>query len=82
MFYLIGEDFPGHDHINGFRFISAKSSSPYNFLFRVEIWVNFDTEQTELLNIFRNSFQEFIKVFEIKKLNISFKNNKWLIKCL
>ena len=62
-FYLVGEDFEGHERINGFRFISAKSSTNNNFLFRVEIWVNFDNEQTDSLTLFRNSFHEFIQVF-------------------
>lgn len=76
MFYLIGEKFEGHERINGFRFISAKSSTQSSFLFRVEIWVNFDKDQTEALTLFRQSFTDFIAEFEIKKLNISFKNNK------
>lgn len=62
--------------MNGIRFISAKSSTLNNFLFRVEIWVNFDNEKTEELHLIRNCFSNFIKDFEIKKLNISFKNNK------
>lgn len=49
MFYLIGENFQGHDRINGFRFVSAKSNISSTFFFRVEIWVNFDNQQTEYL---------------------------------
>jgi len=45
----MGEDFDHSERINGFRFISPKTSQSF---YRVEIWVNFDEDNTEVLKHF------------------------------
>lgn len=47
--YLLGEDFNFSEHINGFRFISPKNSQSF---YRVEIWVDFDKDNTQVLTHF------------------------------
>lgn len=50
VFHLMGENYQHSEHINGFRFTSPKNS---NIHYRVEIWVDFDSENTEVLKHFQ-----------------------------
>lgn len=76
VFFFLGEQFKDSSRINGIRFISAKPAFIDRIFYRVEIWVDFDEQQTEKVSDFRSSFLPFLQQYEIKNLNVFFKSNK------
>ena len=77
VFYFLGEDYKFSDTINGLRFISTKTNTFPKFLYRVEVWTNFNSTQTEKVEDFRTSlFDGFLTFYHIKNLKVSFKDNK------
>jgi hypothetical protein len=73
VFYLLGEDFNFSEHINGFRFISPKNSQSF---YRVEIWVDFDKENTEVLTHFQTLLTSLFQSLSFDSRSVRFLNNK------
>ena len=73
VFYLLGEDFNHSVHINGFRFISPKNSQSF---YRVEIWVDFDKENTEVLTHFQTLLTSLFQSLSFDSRSVRFLNNK------
>jgi hypothetical protein len=73
VFYLLGEDFNHSEHINGFRFISPKNSQSF---YRVEIWVDFDKENTEVLTHFQTLLTSLFQSLSFDSRSVRFLNNK------
>jgi hypothetical protein len=73
VFYLLGEDFDHSQHINGFRFISPKNAQAF---YRVEIWVDFDGENTEVLKHFEKLLTELFRNLNFDSKSVKFLNNK------
>jgi hypothetical protein len=73
VFYLLGEDFNYSEHINGFRFISPKNNQSF---YRVEIWVDFADENTEILVHFQTLLTELFKTLNFDSKSVRFLNNK------
>lgn len=73
VFYLLGEDFNFSEHINGFRFISPKNSQTF---YRVEIWVDFDKENTEVLTHFQGLLTTLFQSLNFDSKSVHFLNNR------
>jgi hypothetical protein len=73
VFYLMGEDFNFSEHINGFRFISPKNVQTF---YRVEIWVDFDRENTEVLTHFQTLLTTLFQSLNFDSKSVHFLNNR------
>ena len=73
VFYLLGEDFPHSEHINGFRFISPKNSQSF---YRVEIWVAFNDGDMQLLKHYQNLLTDLFKTLSFDSRSVRFLNNR------
>jgi hypothetical protein len=71
--YLMGEDFNFSEHINGFRFISPKNSQSY---YRVEIWVDFDKDNTQVLTHFQGLLTTLFQSLNFDSKSVRFLNNR------
>lgn len=56
VYYLIGEQFDMSERLNGFRFISSKSPSTVSF--RAEIWFDFNNDDTDTLEKYKDIFEK------------------------
>lgn len=70
--YLLGEDFNFSEHINGFRFISPKNSQSF---YRVEIWVDFDKDNTQVLTHFQGLLTTLFQSLNFDSRSVRFLNN-------
>jgi hypothetical protein len=68
-FFLMGGDFKFSERVNGFRFISSKN--PGQFSYRIEIWVDFNEEETEPIIHFQQVLSALFKelAFEVKAIH-------------
>lgn len=73
MFFLLGEDFDHSEHICGFRFISPKNNQSF---YRVEIWVDFNTDNMDLLKHYQTLLTDLFKTLNFDSKSVRFLNNK------
>ena len=73
MFFLLGEEFDHSSHINGFRFISAKSVQTF---YRVEIWVDFNDQNVVVLTHYQVLLTHLFKNLNYDSKSVKFLNNK------
>jgi hypothetical protein len=73
VFYLLGESFDHCEHINGFRFISAKSAQTF---YRVEIWVDFNDQNILVLTHYQVLLTHLFKSLNYDSKSVKFLNNK------
>ena len=72
VFYLLGEDFEHSGHICGFRFISPKNGQAH---FRVEIWVDFNSDQLDLLRHYQELLTGLFKALSFDSKSVKYLNN-------
>ena len=72
VFFLLGEDFPDSEHVCGFRFISPKNSQAH---YRVEIWVDFNTDSLDLLKLYQELLTNLFKELNFDSKSVKFLNN-------
>lgn len=72
VFYLIGEDFEHSGHICGFRFISPKNGQAH---YRVEIWVDFNSDSLDLLKHYQELLTDLFKALSFDSKSVKYLNN-------
>jgi len=72
VFYLLGEDFEHSGHICGFRFISPKNGQAH---YRVEIWVDFNSDSLDLLRHYQELLTDLFKALNFDSKSVKYLNN-------